>query len=132
VSRLARVSTLALAAFLVSCGSHTPTGPQPGTLQVKLQDPNGGADGAILLTLSGPTTVTNVVAAAGDTLWTTDFSATVSHVLLTGHIGSGTVLRFDVPDVGQVQQYIVSVNQAAASSGYALRSLASYVAFVSR
>jgi len=131
VNRLTRMASLALAALLVSCGSHSPTGPQPGTLQVKLQDPNSG-DGAILLTLSGPTPVTGVAAGAGDTLWTTDFSSTVSHVLITGNIANGTVLTFHVPDVGQVQQYLATVNQVASGSDYSLRSVASYVVFVSR
>ena len=123
---------VALAAALVAFAcSKSPTGPQAGTLLVKLQDPNGG-DGAILFTISGPTALTNVQAGAGDTLWTTDFSSTVSHVVLTGVIGNGVILKFDVPDVNVSGSYIVAVNQAASSSDYSLRSLTNYVAFVSR
>ena len=129
--RLSRVSAIALAAFLTSCGAHSPTGPQPGTLQVKLQDPNSG-DGAIMFTLSGPTAVTNLAAGGGDTLWSANSGSTVNRVLLTGAIGNGTILRFDVPDVGAVSEYIVSVNSAASSADYSLRSVVNYSAFVSR
>lgn len=123
---------LAAAVAMVAC-SNSPIGPQPGTLFVKLQSPNSGADGAILFTLSGPTPVTNVqVGAAGDTLWSTDFSGTTTKVVLTGAIASGVILRFDVPDVNQFGQYLVSVNQAASSSDYALRDLTNYVAFASK
>ena len=130
MSRALRRVALAAALVAFACSS-SPSGPQPGTLLVKLQDPNAG-DGAILFTISGPTPVTNVQAGAGDTLWTTDFSSTVSHVILTGGIGSGVILKFDVPDVNVSGSYIVAVNQAASSSDYSLRSLTNYVAFVSR
>ena len=123
---------LAAAVAMVAC-SKSPTGPQPGTILVKLQSPNSGADGAILFTLSGPTTVSNVqVGAAGDTLWSTDFSGTTSKVILTGAIASGVLLRVDVPDVNQFDQYLVSVNQVASSSDYSLRDLTNYVAFTSK
>lgn len=128
-----RMQAIALAVGVVmwAC-SHNPTGPQAGTLFVKLQSPNSGADGAILLTLTSPAPVANVAAAGGDTLWTTDYSTTVSKVLLTGPISSGVILKFDVEDVNLVGEYIVTVNQAASSSDYSLRALTNYVAFASR
>lgn len=122
---------LAAAIAMLAC-SNSPTGPQAGTLSVKLQSPNSGADGAILFTLSGPVAVTNPQAAAGDTLWTSDFSGTVTKVILTGAIGSGVILRFDVPDVNQYNLYLVTVSQVASSSDYSLRDLTNYVAFVSK
>lgn len=130
--RISSKVVLAAAFVMLACSKDTPTGPQPGTLSVQLQTPNSGADAAILFTLSGPTTVTNVRASAGDTLWTTDFSATSTKVVLTGPIGGGVILRFDVPDVNQYGQYLATISQVANSSNYALRSLTNYVAFVSK
>ncbi|HTY07267.1 MAG TPA: hypothetical protein VMC86_12165 [Gemmatimonadales bacterium] len=132
MSRLSRSLLLAAGVIVAGCSADKAMGPQPGTLLVKLQNPNSGGDGAMLLTLSGPTLVTNVATVAGDTLWTTDFSGTVSHIVLTGNITSGVVLTFNVPDVNVSAQYLVTVNQAASSSDYSLRALTSYVAFVSR
>jgi hypothetical protein len=132
MKRVSSKLVLAAALAMLACSKDTPTGPQPGTLSVQLQTPNGGADGAILFTLSGPTTVTNVQASAGDTLWTSDFSGTTTKVVLTGAIGSGVILRFDVPDVSQYGQYLASISQVASSSDYSLRSLTNYVAFVSK
>ena len=132
MKRISSQLVLAAALAMLACSKGTPTGPQPGTLSVQLQTPNSGADGAMLFTLSGPTTVTNVRASTGDTLWTTDFSATTTKVVLTGSIGSGVILRFDVPDVNQYGQYLASISQVAKSSDYSMRSLTNYVAFVSK
>lgn len=131
---MTRVSSrLALAAVLamLAC-SKNPTGPQPGTLSVQLQSPNSGLDGVILFTLTGPNPVTNVVAGAGDTLWSVDFSGNTSKVLVTGSIKSGVILSFDVPDVNAHDQYGVTINQVASSSDYSLRSLINYVPLVSK
>ena len=122
---------LAALVAMLAC-SKSPTGPQPGTLTVKLQSPNSGFDGAILFTLTGPNPVTNARAGAGDTLWSTDFSGNTSKVLLTGAIANGVILLFDVPDVNDAGSYNVSVNQVAASSDYSLRSLVNYVPLVSK
>jgi len=116
---------------MLAC-SKSPTGPQAGTLSIQLQSPNSGLDGAMIFTLTGPNPVTNVVAAAGDTLWSTDFSGNTSRVLLTGSIRSGVILTFDVPDVNVPDQYNVTINQVASSSDYSLRSLVSYVPFVTK
>jgi hypothetical protein len=102
------------------------TGPQPGTLSVKLQNPNDGADGAIVLTLTGPVAPSNVVAAPGDTLWGGPFTGTTNKIVLTGNIRTGAILTFSVPDVKATTQWVVGVNQVAASSGYALRALSNY------
>ena len=132
MKRIASKLVLAAVLAVLGCSKDTPTGPQPGTLSVQLQTPNSGFDGAMLFTLSGPTTVTNVRAATGDTLWTNDFSSTTTKVVLTGTVGSGVILRFDVPDVNQYGQYLATIHQVASSSDYSLRSLTNYVAFVSK
>ena len=131
MTRLSSRLALAAVVAMLAC-SKSPTGPQAGTLSIQLQSPNSGLDGAMIFTLTGPNPVTNVVAAAGDTLWSTDFSGNTSRVLLTGSIRSGVILTFDVPDVNVPDQYNVTINQVASSSDYSLRSLVSYVPFVTK
>lgn len=131
MTRISSKLVLAAVAAMLAC-SQSPTGPQAGTLSVKLQSPNSGADGAILFTLTGPNPVTNVRAGVGDTLWSTDFSNNTNKVLLTGTIANGVILQFDVPDVNAFASYTVSVNQVASSSDYSLRSLVDYVPLVSK
>ncbi|HKV71804.1 MAG TPA: hypothetical protein VJN62_11175 [Gemmatimonadales bacterium] len=131
MTRLSSRLVLAAVVAMLAC-SKSPTGPQAGTLSIQLQSPNSGLDGAMIFTLTGPNPVTNVVAAAGDTLWSTDFSGNTSRVLLTGSIRSGVILTFDVPDVNVPDQYNVTINQVASSSDYSLRSLVSYVPFVTK
>ena len=131
MTRLSSRLALAAVVAVLAC-SKSPTAPQAGTLSIQLQSPNSGLDGAMIFTLTGPNPVTNVVAAAGDTLWSTDFSGNTSRVLLTGSIRSGVILTFDVPDVNVPDQYNVTINQVASSSDYSLRSLVSYVPFVTK
>ncbi|HZH39693.1 MAG TPA: hypothetical protein VFD85_01715 [Gemmatimonadales bacterium] len=131
MTRLSSRLALAAVVAMLAC-SKSPTAPQAGTLSIQLQSPNSGLDGAMIFTLTGPNPVTNVVAAAGDTLWSTDFSGNTSRVLLTGSIRSGVILTFDVPDVNVPDQYNVTINQVASSSDYSLRSLVSYVPFVTK
>lgn len=128
---MTRAARLVLGAMLVAACTSEPTGPQPGTLSVKLQDPNAG-DGALLFTLSGPASPTNVVAASGDTVWDGPFTGTTSSLVVTGSIGTGVILTFDVPDVSVVSRYKAVATQAAADSGYSLRSLAGYLLSVTR
>lgn len=130
-THLVAVAVLALGFAGFAC-SHAPTGPQPGTLSLMLNNPNSGNDGAILVTLSGPTTITNAVVQAGDTLWTTDFSSGVVRVLVTGNIRTGALLRFDVPDVNAYQSYGVTVNQAVRSVDYVEESLSQYTGYVQK
>ena len=131
MNRRMRLTALAAAMLVWAC-SHNPTGPQPGTLSLKLQSPNSGQDGAILFTLTGPDVVTNVRAVPGDTLWSTDFSSTSSKILLTGAIASGVILQFDVSDVNRAGEYLVTVDQVASSSDYSLRGTGGYVGFATK
>jgi hypothetical protein len=118
-------------ALLVAC-TNAPTGPQPGTLKVTLQDPNAGTDGALLLTLSGPGSPTNVAGAPGDTVWGGPFTGTTIQLVITGQLANGVILTFDVPDVSVVSQYKAIASQAASTSDYSLRSLAGYLLGVTR
>ncbi|HXQ27946.1 MAG TPA: hypothetical protein VN848_01655 [Gemmatimonadales bacterium] len=121
-----------LLAAILAAACTTPTGPEPGTLSVKLQDPNAGLDGALLLSLSGPATPTSVTAAPGDSVWGGPFTGTSNQVVVTGQLANGVILTFDVPDVTVVSQYKAIPIQAAATSGYALRTIAGYLLGVTR
>jgi hypothetical protein len=120
------MKTRLLVALLVAACTSEPTGPIPGTLRVQLQDPNAGGDGAILVTLTGPAAPTNIVAAAGDTVWGVPFTGTTNSLVLTGHLANGVILSFDIPNLRVASQYTATVTQAAASSDYSLHAVGGY------
>jgi hypothetical protein len=126
MTRARRCIALCAIGAALACEAHQATGPVPGTLVVRLQNPNDGQDGAILFTLSGPAAPVAPAAASGDTLWGGPFAATTNRFVVTGGVRSGSILSFQVPDVGVASQYSVALNQVAASSGYGLRPLAGY------
>jgi hypothetical protein len=111
-----------------SCGDST--GPVAGVLKVVLASPNSGADGAILLTLSGPAPLTSATAGSGLRLFSQPLGAT-TRFAITGALTNGTVLTIGVPDIRQVASYTATVEQVAATS-YQLRPLAGYALTVSR
>jgi hypothetical protein len=129
MTRRSRWLALAAIGVAVACSSQSP---EPGTLSVRLQDPNAALDGAILFTLTGPSVPTSPAGVAGDTLWGGPFSGTTNKFVLTGTIQSGVVLTFGVPDVNAANQYAATMNQVAASGDYSLRSLSSYSLTVTR
>jgi hypothetical protein len=130
IRRFLWASLLLVCAF-PAC-EQQPTAPQPGTLSVRLQNPNDGLDGAIMLTLSGPAAVSSVAAASGDTLWGGPYTSTSSRMVITGAVRSGVILTFSVPDVNAATQYTATVNQAAGSSDYTLRSVTSYTLTITK
>ena len=108
---------LVSAALIPACtGDSTgpPPGPQPqpGELQVTLSSPT--AVGAIVLTVSGG--AMSAPAAMGGGTVCHDLSGTTLRAVVTGSSLSGAVLRFSVPDVGQVSSYSVTVTQAAGTA----------------
>ncbi len=119
---------LALAALLAAAEcSKNATGPTAGTLFIKLVNrPANPADGAILLTLSGPGAPGNLTAAAGDTVWGGPFNGTVNKMVITGNITTGTLASFDVGDVALVGQYVATITQVASTSDYSLRLTSGY------
>ena len=122
-----------LAAMLLgavgSCSSSS--GPVAGMLTVSLRTPNPGADGAILLTVGGPQTLTSVTADAGLRVFSQPLS-TVTKVALTGSLTSGAILTIGVADVRQATQYHGTIQGVAASADFQLRSLTGYSLTVSR
>ena len=113
----------------LSCGDD-PTGPKPGTLEVRLSTPNAGLDGAILFTVSGPAAPTTVAPAAGLRVFYDSLAATTTFAV-TGTLRTGALVRIEVEDVGRVGAYHATIQQVAASD-YALRPLAGYSLTVAR
>jgi len=104
-----------------SCGDGI--GPVAGVLSVSLATPNAGADGAILLTVSGPA-VTSVSAEPGLRVFSGTLGIT-SNVAVTGPLANGVILRIGVPDTRRASQYVATILSVAAND-YSLRALSGY------
>ena len=128
-----RMAARILAAFLLagalSCSSGT--GPVAGMLTVLLHTPNAGADGAILLTVTGPQALTSVTAGAGLRAFSEPLS-TVTKIALTGRLSDGAIVSIGVADVAKATQYHATVQGVAASADFQLRSLGGYTLTVAR
>jgi hypothetical protein len=98
--------------------------PTPGLLKVNLTTPNGGADGAILLTVTGPEVLRSATPKAGLRLFNQSL-ATTNHFAVTGTLVNGTILTIEVPDIAKANNYAATIQQVAASN-YQLRALAGY------
>ena len=101
--------------------------PEPDIVPRRLRErvaPNGGGDGAILLTVTGPGVPVSAVPGAGLRLFTQLFTTT-SRFALTGTLTSGTILTIEVPDVGKASAYTATIQQVATPT-YQLRALTGY------
>ena len=98
--------------------------PTPGVLKVNLTTPHSGADGAILLTVSGPAVLRSATPGAGLRLFSQSL-ATTNHFALTGTLASGTILTIEVPDLDKAKSYTATIQQVAVSN-YQLRATAGY------
>ena len=129
------LTRLLLAGAVLATGaacSKEPSGPVAGALKVNLTSPNSGADGAMLLTISGPAALTSATAGAGLRLFGQVGSGTSNVFALTGTLSAGTILTIGVADVNTVIQYGASIQGVAATANYQLRSLAGYSLTVAR
>jgi len=110
-----------------SCSESS--GPVAGVLTVSLATPTGGANGAILFSVSGPQALTSVTAAPGLRVFAQPLS-TLTRVAVTGTLTSGAVVTIGVADTRNVAQYAATV-QAVAAPDFQLRSLTGYSLTVS-
>ena len=105
-------------------------GATPGVLKVKLTTPNGGSDGAMLFTVSGPAVLRAASAAAGLRLFAEPLSTT-NRFAVTGTLATGTVVTIEVSDISRASAYTATMQQVAATN-YQLRpSLVGYSLTVS-
>lgn len=108
---------LAFAVTVAGCADDAAPAPAGGTLPLVL-DGKEGADGAIVVTVSGGP-VDSITASPGHAVVAnTDASGT--HVLVVGSMASGTLAQLHVPDVSHTDRYVVSVEQVADGATFAL------------
>ncbi|HYK82372.1 MAG TPA: hypothetical protein VEU55_04445 [Gemmatimonadales bacterium] len=120
-----RAARLILALALGGAGSCIDsTSPRAGPLTVSLTTPNAGLDGAILLTVTGPSALTSVTAAPGLHVFAEPLSAT-NHFAVLGPLPNGAILTIGVTDVNQASQYVATIQDVAATT-YQLRTLSAY------
>lgn len=108
---------------VASCGLDT-TAPVAGVLRVNLVTPNGGTDGAILFTVSGPAVLASATAGAGLRLFAQSLGTT-NHFAVTGPLSSGTIVTIGVADVNRAGSYRATIQGVAATS-FQLRALTGY------
>ena len=115
---------LAVVLALAGAGSCESIGPVAGVLTVTLKTPNPGADGAILLTVTGPAKLTSVTAEPGLRVFALTLSAT-NRVAVTGPLQNGAILTIGVADLRQASQYVATI-QAVSTNGFQLRPVSGY------
>lgn len=132
MTRMTRLRSLAsivlIWAAMQSCES--PIGVVAGVLNVEFATPNSGADGAIVITVTGPAPLTSADPASGLRLFSQPLGTT-TRFALTGTLTNGALLTIGVADVRQAASYTATVHQVAAAN-FQLRSLAGYSLTVSR
>ena len=123
--------SLGLVGLAASCGGGGgDSGPTAGVLALTLNTPNTG-DGAVLFRVNGG--VVDSIAGSPMVLdgnYNT-FTGNLSRVVVAGPITDGIIAYLFVPDVSKVGTYTVTMEQAAANSNFAQRSLAGYSIAVS-
>ena len=113
----------------LSCNDGT--GPVAGSLKIELTTPNSGADGAIVVFVTGPVAPLSAAAPAGLRAFYDSLGITAK-LAVTGTLSAGTILTIGVDDVNRVAEYTATVQQVAAT-GYQLRpSLAGYALAVTK
>ena len=101
-----------------------PPGPSgPGLLAVVLETPNSN-DGALLFRLSGGQMDSLRVTQL--TLLTANIGTNERRVILAGNIGAGVVLRFWIPERGDLAGYSVVLEQVATRAIYVQQPLDGY------
>jgi hypothetical protein len=131
MTRLARGLIVALAlAGASGCGDGG-GGPVAGTLTISLTTPNAGADGAILLSVTGPQALTSMTAGTGLRAFSQTLSTT-TRVAVTGTLASDALITVGVADVRKVAQYTATIQAVAASADFTLRPLTGYALTVSQ
>lgn len=121
---------LAILLVLAGAGSCRDVTDPAGILTLSLVTPNPGADGAVLLTVTGSAALTSVTAGNGLRVFSQTLG-TVNHFAVTGPLPNGAILTIGVADANRVGDYKATIQDVAASD-YTLRSLAGYSLTVSR
>ncbi|HYR11100.1 MAG TPA: hypothetical protein VEQ60_25190 [Longimicrobium sp.] len=132
-TRLSLALLLALAAAACTGGDDggtTPPPPEPGVLTVSLTTPNGD-DRALVVELTGPSISEVASANAAYVVHARPAGTGGVRAAVFGSLGSGALLRFQVPDVNNAAAYKATVVEVA-DAGNALRQTTGYTAAVAR
>ncbi len=126
-----RLLCLASALVVAGLACKESGAPLAGNLKVTLTSPNNGADGAILVTVKGPSPLTGATPGTGLRLFSQPFVADSTRFVLTGPLASGVLLTIGVADTSKVLSYVATIQQTAAFN-YQLRALSGYSLKVSK
>ncbi|MXX71098.1 MAG: hypothetical protein F4213_13020 [Boseongicola sp. SB0677_bin_26] len=105
-----------------------PAEPDPGFLAVELAAPDGNRDRGVLLELEGPGI--EAVQAPGLQLYQSEASGP-RQLIVAGSLREGPIVRFEVPDRGQLPLYRVRVIEVTGED-YGLRDTGEYRAVITR
>lgn len=119
------IGGLALLAAGLACGGSGSTGPVAGTATVSLATPNAD-DGAVLLTLTGPSFSNPQSGSSSYKVYWRVASANEVHAIVVGDLTAGVVLTVGVDDVGKLGQYSGSVDEAASRTDQVRASVSGY------
>ena len=122
--------------FAAACGGEKATEPTkptvvPGDLSLRLTTPNAD-DGAIVLTITGPTAVTNVAASPQGVTVHARTVGTTTRVAVFGALATGELLHFTVPDVNAAAQFAAQVTEVSDRASALRASTVGYAAAVVR
>lgn len=106
---------------ILACAEAPAAAPEPGVLVVDVVS-STVAEGALLFTISGGP-VDGVESGERTVTMRADESGT--HLLLTGALVPGTIVRISVPDVSAARAYTVALEQVADGRTFALLDPAS-------
>ena len=124
-SRLQRILVVLLVA---ACGDEPATTSidpvSSGTLAIEWSTPQEH-EGAVLLTITGPG-IGELTSSHSDVLVFARRDGMETRVAVLGEIGSGRLLKFEVPDVQQAGRYEVSLIEVADVDGELRSDLAAY------
>ena len=123
------VGLLVLVGLAANCGGGDGGGPEPGFLDLTLNTPNAD-DGALLFKVVGGT-VDSVVAGAmvQDGSYATVTGGT--RIVVAGNLTDGIIARVHVPDIKDVADYSVVIEQIAVRNTFAQRAMGGYSVTVS-
>lgn len=131
MTRMTCAAVLLLGALLSACDANGPDKPVPGDLVVSLDTP-GGADRALLLTVTGPAAPTAVVGAAPAYVVHARTQGTTTRVAVFGALADGALLRVTVPDVRQADRYTATLVESADAANVPRAGVAGYALTIAR
>ncbi|MDP3773060.1 MAG: hypothetical protein Q8Q85_02210 [Gemmatimonadales bacterium] len=124
VSRLLAGAALSMSAVLAACADST-SAATPGVVTASLATPSSD-DGAVAVTITGPGVSTVQAVNSAYRLYFRLASDGEMRVIVVGNLVAGPVFSVGVADVGNLGDYVVTVNDVVTRADSARASLAGY------